>query len=77
MTTWPACVPTEEEAKPEASSASAKASAAPVPSWSPRPACTPSRESAWLPPVNSCAATISIEAFTSPARPMASSTSSR
>ena len=77
MTTCPAWVPTEEEANPEASSATAKASAAPVPSWSPSPACTLSSDSMPSSAVNSWAAMTSIAAFTRPARPMASRTSSR
>ena len=37
MTTWPASVPTDERAKPEASSASAKARAAPGPTSASKP----------------------------------------
>src|SRR3954451_16057759 len=79
ITTWPANVPTLELDSPEASSATAKASAAPPPSSVSNPACAPSSE--WIDlcplPWKSWAATISIVRLITPARPIAISTSTR
>ena len=79
ITTWPANVPTLELDRPEASSATAKASAAPPPSSALKPACAPSIESTPVRPLswNSCAATTSIVMLMIPARPIASKTSRR
>ena len=79
ITTWPANVPTLELDSPEASSATAKASAAPPPSSVLSPAWAPSIESIELCPLSwkSWAATISIVRLITPARPMAIITSTR
>jgi hypothetical protein len=79
MTTWPASVPTLDDARPDASSASANASAAPGPTRSPKPACASSIDSTPVMPCvwNSEAATMSIAMFATPARPIAIVTSTR
>ena len=51
MTTWPAYVPTLEDDSPEASSATANASAAPPPTSVARPSWAPSIESTPVLPV--------------------------
>ena len=79
ITTWPANVPTLELDRPEASSATAKASAAPPPSSVSSPACAPSIESISVRPLSwkSWAATTSMVRLITPARPMAIITSTR
>lgn len=79
ITTWPANVPTLEDDAPEASSATAKASAAPPPTRWPICACAP-----WIvstpvspDPCNSLAATASIARLIRPARLSATITLTR
>ena len=68
ITTWPAYVPTLELESPEASSATAKASAAPPPISRSSPACAPSIVSIPVLPLawNSDAATTSIVRLIAP-----------
>ncbi len=78
MTTWPASVPTPDAAMPDASSASANSVAAAGPSAAPRPAWAPSSVVTGVAePDSSRAATTSMMMFTTPARPIAATTSSR
>ena len=49
ITTWPANVPTLDDEAPDASSATANASAAPPPTSWPSPACAPSMVVTWWP----------------------------
>src|SRR5690625_3672534 len=79
ITTWPAYVPTLELDNPDASRATANASAAAAPSRFSKPACACSMVSIALSPLpwNSPAATSSIARFTAPATLMAIITSTR
>ena len=79
MTTCPAYVPTPDDAKPDASSATAKASATGAPATRSSAACTPSRVSTppTASPKNSRAASTSIARLTRPAMPIAMTTSMR
>ena len=70
-------MPTLDEAKPLASSASAKASAAPGPTSDEKPLWAPSMVSTSSRPWNSEAAMISIDMLTKPARLIAMVTSMR
>ena len=79
ITTCPANVPTLELESPDASSATANASAAPPPISVSMPACAPSIVSTVVWPVSwkSSAATTSIVMLMNPAMPIAASTSTR
>src|SRR4051794_11382535 len=79
MTTWPANVPTLELDRPEASRATANASAAPPPSSCSKPVCAPTSVSTPVRPLswNSAAATTSMARLMAPATPSATTTSKR
>ena len=76
ITIWPANVPTLDDEVPDASSATANASAAPPPTICERPACAPSIV-VTPEPWNSFAAAASIARLISPASPSAMITSMR